>query len=576
MTRIDDDRSQRTWHLYVPKLYSLLRRGYGWDDLRHDAIAGLTVAIVALPLAMALAIASGTTPDKGLITAVVAGFLISALGGSRVQIGGPTGAFVVVVFNVIAEHGYDGLVVATLMAGAMLIVAGLARFGTWIKYIPEPVITGFTAGIAVIIFSSQISDLLGLSMDSVPADFFAKWQAFWDARDTFDIASAAVAAGALIVILGLKRWRPKLPGFLIAVALSALAVSVLALPVDTIGSRFGGIPDHLPMPSMPSVTWQEMGALLPSAFTIAFLAGVESLLSAVVADGMTGHRHRSNCELVAQGVANCASAAFGGLPATGALARTATNVRSGARTPVAGMLHAAFLLLFMLVLAPLASFVPLASLAAVLVIVAWNMSEVHRFRALMSAPWGDRIVLLLTFALTVAVDLTVAIEVGVVLAAILFMHRMSEVAAIGPAGAAIIEQDVDDFAPGAATADQRASLPAGVEVFQLRGPLFFGVAGRFSDVLDRIGKTPRVIILRMRDVPMVDATGAGRLKAFVEQCRRNGAELILSGLQPQPRAVLERMGVTGSNLHSVPGYAEAIDLAARLGDRSAQSSGAHM
>ena len=552
------------WHLFVPKLYTLLRQGYGLGDLRHDAIAGLTVAIVALPLAMALAIASGTTPDKGLITAVVAGFLISALGGSRVQIGGPTGAFVVVVFNVIQQHGYDGLVVATLMAGLMLIIAGIARFGTWIKYIPEPVITGFTAGIAVIIFSSQIKDLFGLSMGTVPADFFAKWQSFWEARHSVNPAAMALASSALVLIIGLRRFTPKLPGFLIAVALSAAAASVLALPVDTIGSRFGGIPTSLPVPSLPSVTWAEMGALLPSAFTIAFLAGVESLLSAVVADGMTGYRHRSNCELVAQGVANCGSALFGGLPATGALARTATNIRSGARTPVAGILHAVFLLLFMLLLAPLASFVPLAGLAAVLVIVAWNMSEMHRFRALLAAPMGDRIVLLLTFGLTIAVDLTVAIEVGVVLAAILFMHRMSEVAAMGPAGASIIQEDIDDFAAGAVNGDdQRASLPPGVEVFQLRGPLFFGVASRFSDVIDRIGKTPRVFILRMREVPMVDGTGAGRLKVFVDQSRRNGAAVILAGLQPQPLEVLRHMDVIGG-VHLTASFAEALDLSRTL------------
>jgi SulP family sulfate permease len=543
------------WHLYVPKLYTALREGYRWRDLRADAVAGLTVAIVALPLAMALAIASGTTPDKGLVTAIVAGFLISAFGGSRVQIGGPTGAFVVVVFNVIAEHGYDGLVVATSMAGVMLVVAGLARFGTWIKYIPEPVVTGFTAGIAVIIFSSQIKDLLGLSMDSVPVDFLAKWQAFWQVRSSLDFTTLGLGLTTLALIVVLRLWRPKLPGFLIAVTAAAAAATVLALPVDTIGSRFGGIPDTLPSPALPSVTLAEMGALVPAAFTIAFLAGVESLLSAVVADGMTGRRHRSNCELVAQGVANCASAAVGGLPATGALARTATNVRSGARTPVAGMLHAVFLLLFMLVAAPLAAFVPLAALAAVLVVVAWNMSEAHRVRELLSAPWGDRLVLLATFVLTVAVDLTVAIQVGVVLAAILFMHRMSEVVAIGPAGAAIIQ---DDEADRAAAGDQRLVLPRGVEVFQLRGPLFFGAASRFSDVIDRIDRTPRVFILRMREVPLVDATGAGRLKAFVAQCRREGAAVIVSGLQPQPREVLGRMGVLDGEVSLAADYAEAV------------------
>lgn len=306
------------WHLFVPKLYTTLQQGYGFADLRRDAIAGLTVAIVALPLAMALAIASGTTPDKGLLTAVIAGFLISALGGSRFQIGGPTGAFVVVVFDVIQTHGYDGLVLATLMAGAMLVIAGLARLGTWIKYIPEPVVTGFTAGIAVIIFSSQIKDLFGLTMDEVPAEFFAKWAAFWDARDTVNMANVAVAAASLALIIGLRRYAPKIPGFLVAVVGGAVVTAAFGLPIDTIGSRFGGIPATLPTPQLPEITIARVQELLPSAFTIAFLAGVESLLSAVVADGMTGRRHRSNCELVAQGVANSASALFGGMPATGA------------------------------------------------------------------------------------------------------------------------------------------------------------------------------------------------------------------------------------------------------------------
>ncbi len=533
------------WHLFVPKLITVLREGYGISDLRNDAIAGLTVAIVALPLAMALAIASGTTPDKGLLTAVVAGFLISALGGSRFQIGGPTGAFVVVVFNVIQQHGYDGLILATLMAGVILIIGGFARLGTWIKYIPEPVVTGFTAGIAVIIFSSQVKDLLGLSIDKVPAEFIEKWEAFWSARDTLNLSAVAVAGAALAVIIALRRFAPKLPGFLIAVVGASIAVYLLNLPIETIGSKFGGIPDTLPSPVMPSVTLARLAELAPSAFTIAFLAGVESLLSAVVADDMTGRRHRSNCELVAQGIANVASAMFGGMPATGAIARTATNIRSGARSPVAGMLHAVFVLLFMLVLAPLAVFVPLASLGAVLVIVAWNMSEVHKFRHLMRAPLGDRAVLILTFGLTVMVDLTVAIEVGVVLAAILFMHRMAEVVSVQQ-GIQIIEQDVDDFARPRTSYTQRAALPKGVEVFQLRGPLFFGSAGRLADVLDSIGTPPRVFILRMREVPMIDATGVAALSDFVKRCKAHGTEVIAAGVQPSLRAVLTSMGFDGS------------------------------
>ena len=529
------------WHLFVPKLVTVLRQGYGFADLRHDFIAGLTVSIVALPLAMALAIASGTTPDKGLVTAVVAGFLISALGGSRFQIGGPTGAFVVVVFSVIEQHGYDGLVLATLMAAVMLIVAGVARLGTWIKYIPEPVVTGFTAGIAVIIFSSQVGDLLGLSLDKVPGAFIEKWHAFWLARDTMSIATIAVALLSLIAIVVMRKLAPKLPAFLIAVVAASVGVALLGLPIDTIGSRFGGIPTSFPAPVFPDISIGRMAELLPSAFTIAFLAGVESLLSAVVADGMTGRRHRSNCELVAQGIANGASALFGGMPATGAIARTATNIRSGARSPVSGMLHAAFVLVFMLAFGSLASYVPLSVLAAILVIVAWNMSEIDKFRHLMSAPLGDRLVLLVTFGLTVLVDLTVAIEVGVVLAAILFMHRMAETVEF-QRGAPLLERDEDDFVHPSTGYSQRDTLPDDVEVFQLRGPLFFGVASRLMEVLDTIPRPPRAFILRMREVPLIDSTGVGALRAFIRRCQRDGTIVIVTSVQTQPQQILQQMG----------------------------------
>jgi SulP family sulfate permease len=558
------------WHLFVPKLYTTLKHHYSVADLKHDAIAGLTVAIVALPLAMALAIASGATPEKGLITAVVAGFLISMLGGSRFQIGGPTGAFVVVVFGVIQQHGYDGLILATMMAGAMLILAGLLHLGTWIKYIPEPVVTGFTAGIAVIIFTSQIKDIFGLSLDQVPADFFEKVSALWSARDSINPANLAVAAGALALILGLRRYAPKLPGFLVAVVVGSVVTAMVGLPVETIGSKFGGISSSFPMPELPTVTLDRLWDLMPSAFTIAFLAGVESLLSAVVADSMTGRRHRSNCELVAQGVACSASALFGGLPATGAIARTVTNIRSGARSPIAGMLHAVFVLLFMLIFAPLADYIPLACLAAVLVIVAWNMSEIDRFLHLMIGPWGDRIVLLLTFGLTVAVDLTVAIEVGVVLGAILFMHRMAQVVAIISDGGGIIEDDIDDFdASTASDASQRSALPKGVEVFQLRGPLFFGVANRLADAIDSVAGSPRAFIVRMREVPMMDATGASKFADFVRKCSKHRTALIISGLQPQPESVLRQMRIIGedSPIHLAADFAKAIDIARESSER---------
>lgn len=573
MRRMPNSSRAPAWHLFVPKLYIVLREGYSFGALQADAIAGLTVAIVAFPLAMALAIASGSTPDKGLVTAIVAGFLISALGGSRFQIGGPTGAFVVVVYGVIAKHGFDGLLVATLMAGIMLIIAGLARLGTWIKYIPQPVVTGFTAGIAVIIASSQIGDLLGLKIDKVPADFLEKWQAYAAHLSTISAPAVMISAGALAIILLLRRFAPRAPGFLFAVFGAALAVWAFDIDVTTIGSRFGEIPNTLPLPRLPQISFAQVRELLPSAFTIAFLAGVESLLCAVVADGMTGRRHKSNCELVAQGVANCASAFFGGLPATGAIARTATNVRSGARTPIAGMLHAVFILAFMMLLAPLTRYIPLAGLAAVLIMVAWNMSEIERFRRLMTAPLGDRVVLLLTFLLTILVDLTVAIEVGVVLAAVLFMHRMSEAVALQN-HTPLIESDDDDFDRSDRSVYRgRESLPRDVEVFQLQGPFFFGVANTLSDVLARIGREPRVFVLGMRQVPLIDATGVGALRDFAEHCERRNILLILAEVAPAIAETLHQMDFRpGPRLSFAASMEEALQLAISSGAAAAPAS----
>jgi len=551
-----------TWHVYVPKLVTVLRLGYTRRDLRADLVAGLTVSIVALPLAMALAIASGATPEKGLYTAIVAGFLISLLGGSRVQIGGPTAAFVPVVFNVIDKFGYGGLILCTLLAGIMLIAAGVLRIGTLLKYIPQPVITGFTSGIAVSIFSSQIKDLLGLHMDKVPADFFARWSVYFTNLPTLSGLTVALAAGSLVLIVALRRLRPKWPGFLIVVVAGALLVAIVHLPVATIGTRFGGIPATWPHFSFPHIPLERTRELFPSSFTIAFLAGVESLLSAVVADGMIGGRHRSNCELVAQGIANIASALFGGLPATGAIARTATNIRSGARSPVAGMAHALFLLLFAMTLAPLMSYVPLAVLAAVLVMVAWYMAEVESFRHLLRGPMGDRMVLLVTFGLTVVFDLTVAIEVGIVLAAFLFMHSMSEVVAV-ESHVSLVEEDEDDLTH-APHADQRGQLPPGVEAFQISGPLFFAVANRLDDVLSQFTTAPRVFILRMRLVPLIDVSGVRALRQMIERCRRNGTRVILSGLRPQPSEILAQMGLKADEqaLQFAENFAAAIQLAA--------------
>lgn len=530
------------WHLYLPKLVTVLRHGYRLRDFRSDVLAGLTVAVVALPLAMALAIASGTTPEKGLHTAIVAGFLISAFGGSRVQIGGPTAAFIPVVFNVIERFGYGGLVLCTLLAGLILIAAGLLRVGALMRYMPQPVITGFTAGIAVTIFVSQVKDALGLDIERLPGEFFERLHTYAEHIGSFNPWSIALTLASLALIVGLRRWKPAWPGFLIAVVGGSLAAMAFSLPIPSIGSEFGDIPSALPRFSFPDIPFARTGELLPSALTIAFLAGVESLLSAVVADGMIGGRHRSNCELVAQGMANVGSALFGGLPATGAIARTATNVRAGARSPIAGIMHTVFLLIFMLALAPLMRWVPLAVLAAVLLIVAWNMSEIERFRHLMKAPVGDRVVLLTTFALTVMFDLTVAIEVGVVLAAFLFMHRMSEVVALD-SDVRLIDEDSDDLERDRQP-DMRDVLPEGVAAFRISGPLFFAVANRLDDVLDQFPDAPDVFILRMRLVPLIDASGAQALAGFLDRCQRQKIKVVLSGIQPQPSRVLRDMGIT--------------------------------
>jgi len=551
--------------MFEPKLFTVLREGYSLATLRKDAVAGLTVAIVALPLAMALAIASGTTPEKGLHTAIIAGFLISALGGSRVQIGGPTAAFIPVVFVVIQKFGYGGLILCTLLAGLMLIGAGLLRLGTLMKYMPQPVITGFTAGIAVSIFSSQVKDMLGLRMDAVPAEFLPRWQAYAQHIATTQPAAVALTVMGLAVIVGLRKWKPNWPGFLIALLACTLAATAFALPAETIGSRFGALPSALPSFDFPRIPFERTLELLPSSFTIAFLAGVESLLSAVVADGMTGGRHRSNGELVAQGVANVGSALFGGLPATGAIARTATNIRSGGRTPVAGMLHAAFLLAFMLLLSPLMRYVPLAALAAVLLVVAWNMSEYENFRNTLSAPKGDRLVLLLTFLLTVFIDLTVAIEVGVVVAALVFMFRMAEAVEVS-SGIRSVDDDLRPDAARDADLDQRARLPKGVEAYQISGPLFFGAANRLDNLLDQFTVPPKVFILRMRLVPIIDASGVHALQKLAERCHRKGIALVVSGLQDQPNRVLARMQTHEhpGELHLAPDFEHALKLAERL------------
>ena len=434
--------------LYTPKLVTILRERYGLGDLKADIVAGLTVAIVALPLSMAIAIASGVTPDRGLYTAIVGGFVVSALGGSRFQIGGPAGAFIVLVAATVEQHGLDGLVLATMLAGVILLGIGALRLGTFIKYIPYPVTVGFTAGIAVIIFASQLKELLGVTLTGKePGPLIPKIQAVTEALPTVNMAAVAIAALSIGAILAVRRFRPHWPAYLIAVGLAAVLGWIFGLPVETIGTRFGGIPHSLPAPHLPAFSVEAIREVLPAAFAFALLGGIESLLSAVVADSMTGRRHRSNCELVAQGAANVASAMFGGICVTGTIARTATNVRSGARGPVSGMLHSAFLLLFMLVAAPLASFIPLAALAAVLAVVAWNMAEKHEFATLLRASRGDAVVLLATFLLVVFRDLTEGILVGFGIGALLFLHRMAQAVEIESAQP-LVEDDLPDTVNG--------------------------------------------------------------------------------------------------------------------------------
>jgi SulP family sulfate permease len=532
---------------FTPKIFTLLKNGYTKNDLQADLLAGLTVAIVALPLAMALAIASGASPDKGLITAVMAGFLISLFGGSRVQIGGPTGAFVVVIYNVIAQYGYDGLILATLMAGIILLVAGYTKMGQIIKFIPHPVVTGFTAGIAVIIASSQVKDFLGLRIETVPADFIPKWERYWKGLDTLSLPTLGVGLAALLIIIVLRRFAPKLPGYLIAVGICAALVGLFHIPVETIGSRFPDIATGLPRPELPAWDFAKLKSVIPSAFTIAFLAGIEALLSAVVADGMTGYKHRSNQELVGQGIANIVSGLFGGLPATGAIARTATNIKAGGKTPMAGIFHALFLLLFMLFAMDMMAFVPMAALAAILFIVAWGMSEVGHFIHIFRLSKTDRTVMVLTFLLTVLVDLTVAIGVGVTLACLLFMKHMAESVEIKSEWRKATAQ----YDENSEYERQRHDLPKGVEVFQITGPFFFGVAGDLVDTLKSMGQLPKILIMRMRLVPYLDATGESALETIIKQCDDNGTCIIFSGLQSQPMRMLKNAHIDEGKTHVV-------------------------
>ncbi|MEF3192059.1 MAG: sulfate permease [Campylobacterales bacterium] len=516
-----------------PALLESLQEGYSRSLFVRDALAGLTVAIVALPLAMAIAIASNMPPERGIYTAIVAGFLISALGGSRYQIGGPTAAFIVTVSLVAARHGYEGLVLATVMAGAMLIVFAFLGAGKLLKFIPYPVITGFTSGIALLIFFTQIKEFLGLTYSGTAIDFLHRFQAYLGALHTTNPWALIVGLVSIGIIVATQRLVPRIPGPIVVVIISSLAVWAFDIPVETIEERFGALPVSLPIPTWSEFTFEKARIVFPDAVTIAVLAGLESLLSAVVADGMTGSRHKSDAELFGQGVANIASGLFGGIPATGAIARTATNIRSGAKTPVAGMMHAVWLLLFLLLFAPLIVKVPLAALSAILMVVAWNMSEIKHVRKIWKAPREDRAVLLTTFVLTVLVDLNFAVQVGIAMAALLFINKLMQSTQIEDLVA--VQDDPD--------ATSRKEIPDGVEVYELSGPLFFGVANKLLDTLRLLEKPPRVFILRMRHVPIVDAAGLHTLEEMARHCKRDGTVLILSGVRPEVRRFLSKSGL---------------------------------
>jgi SulP family sulfate permease len=532
--------------LYMPKLVTVFREGYGLPQLRADAIAGLTVAIVALPLSMAIAIASGVPPDLGLVAAIVGGFVVSALGGSRFQIGGPAGAFIVLVSTTVAQHGVEGMVLATFLAGVILMALGLLRLGTFIKYIPYPVTVGFTAGIAVIIAASQVKELLGLRLAQEPGPIIAKMMALAGALPSWNGQAVAVAALSMIVILALRRWRPNWPAFLIAVVLASAVSAGLGLRVATIGTRFGGIPAGLPMPHLPALSWGRIGEMLPAALSFALLGSIESLLSAVVADSMSGARHRSNCELVAQGLGNAASALFGGLCVTGAIARTATNIRAGARGPVAGMLHAVFLLAFLMLAAPLASAIPLSALAVLLLMVAWGMAETHAFATLLRTSRGDAVVVLATFLLVVFRDLTEGILVGFGIGALLFLHRMAQsidVEAGGTGGTG--GEDVADVLAGDGMGAYDAALASDrdIAIYRISGAFFFGAAGSVATALDSLGARPKAYVIDFAAVPILDSTGAATIGDFARRVGRRGAAVYLTGTRPAIRRALLTHGV---------------------------------
>jgi SulP family sulfate permease len=509
--------------LFRPKLLDTIKH-YTGAQLSRDLLAGLIVGIVALPLAIAFGIASGVSPEKGLFTAIIAGFIISALGGSRVQIGGPTGAFIVIVYGIVQQYGLAGLIIATFIAGIMLVLMGLAKLGTAIKFIPHPLIVGFTSGIALVIFSSQVKDFLGLDLTTVPADFLDKWRAFGRHFETINVYSLLVASGTVLISFLWPKITHKVPGSLIAILVTTAIVQTFHLPVETIGSRFGRISSSFPSPAVPHIDLFTIRHMVQPAFTIAILGGIESLLSAVVADGMIGGNHRSNTELIAQGIANICSSIFGGIPATGAIARTATNIRNGGKTPVAGVTHSIVLLLVMLFVGRWAALIPMSCLAGILVVIAYNMSEWENFLAILKGSWNDKAVLITTFLLTVLVDLTVAIEIGIVLAAFLFLRQMVQTSTVK-----IWNNEINNEENISENNETPINVNLNnVEVFEITGPLFFGAAYKFKDALKQVERSPKILIIRMRNVPVIDATGIRALKEVHKDFKHRGTKLILS------------------------------------------------
>ncbi|HZW78611.1 MAG TPA: SulP family inorganic anion transporter [Flavobacteriaceae bacterium] len=521
---------------FTPKLFTLLKQGISKEQLRKDVLAGVIVGIVALPLAIAFAIASGVSPEKGLITAVIAGFLISFLGGSRVQIGGPTGAFIIIVYAVVQEFGVEGLIIATFMAGILLIGMGLARLGNLLKFIPYPLIVGFTSGIAVIIFSSQIKDFFGLPIENVPADFIGKWQVYFSEFSEINWWAVGIAVATILISFNFSKISKKIPGSIVAILLTTVIVYFLDIPVATIESSYGEIPNRIPAPALPNIDFGTIQKLIQPAVAIALLGGIESLLSAVVSDGMIGGRHRSNMELVGQGIANCFSSIFGGIPATGAIARTATNVNNGGRTPVAGMVHAVVLLIIMLVLSPLAKLIPMACLAGILIVVAYHMSEWRQFKILLKGNRSDVLILLVTFFLTVIFDLVIAIEVGIILSSFILMKRMSDSIRIRAVKDLMGEMDE----PETLFDDEIPLLPKDVRMFEIHGALFFGAAQAFQDTVNRLPSKPKVLILRMRNVLFIDATGIYRLKEIVEKYKQQNRHVILAEVKAHLMDDLEK------------------------------------